>query len=109
VVLLDEAHNIIESISNMYSTHVTLPQLEESGRGLKAYIARYMTRFSSKNLLQLKQIAFIVKSLVTYLSRYTTYSVICKNYEIRVSSQGVLNLIIFFQQKRNQNLPEFST
>jgi chromosome transmission fidelity protein 1 len=69
VVLLDEAHNIIESISNMYSTHVTLPQLEESGRGLKAYIARYMTRFSSKNLLQLKQIAFIVKSLVTYLSR----------------------------------------
>ena len=70
VVLLDEAHNIIESISNMYSTHVTLLQLEESGKALKIYLARYMTRFSSKNLLQLKQIGFIIKSLVTYLSKF---------------------------------------
>lgn len=69
VVLLDEAHNIIESISNMYSTHVTLIQLEESGKGLKTYIARYMSRFSSKNLLQLKQIAFIIKSLISYLGK----------------------------------------
>jgi len=69
VVLLDEAHNIIESISNMYSTHVTLTQLEESGKGLKTYIARYMSRFNSKNLLQLKQIAFIIKSLVSYLGK----------------------------------------
>jgi len=67
-VLLDEAHNLIESISNMYSNFVSLTQLEECFGGLELYISRYKSRFSAKNLLKLKQVRFVVKSLVNFLN-----------------------------------------
>lgn len=62
VLILDEAHNIIESISNMYSAFVTSGQLEDCSVGLKTYMKRYMSRFNPKHLLKLKQLAFIVKA-----------------------------------------------
>lgn len=67
VLLLDEAHNIIESISNMYSTQVSHAQLSECLNGLKIYIKSYMSRFNAKNLLHYKQLTFVVKSLISYL------------------------------------------
>ena len=67
VLLLDEAHNIMESVSNMYSTQINLPQLKECLAALEMYIKRYMSRFSAKNLLFLKQLKFIMKALVQSL------------------------------------------
>ncbi|CAL8088877.1 unnamed protein product [Orchesella dallaii] len=69
-ILLDEAHNIIESISNMYSTSITLGQLENCATGLKTYMQRYMNRFNSKHLLKLKQISFIIKALQKFIGGY---------------------------------------
>jgi len=66
-IILDEAHNLIEAMSNMYSTQVTLTQLQESLKGLKTYMNRYMSRFNPKNLLKLKQIAHILKSFTVFL------------------------------------------
>jgi chromosome transmission fidelity protein 1 len=68
-ILLDEAHNLIESISNMYSNHVSLTQLEDCSSGLKVYLNRYMSRFSAKNLLKLKQIGFVMKSIIQFFGK----------------------------------------
>lgn len=67
-LLLDEAHNIIESISNMYSTSVTCGQLDDCTVGLKTYMQRYMSRFNPKHLLKLKQLSFIIKALLKFIS-----------------------------------------
>lgn len=67
VLLLDEAHNIVESISNMYSNSISVPQMEECTEGLKTYMARYRSRFNPKHLLKLKQLAFILKALVKFV------------------------------------------
>ncbi len=69
VLLLDEAHNIIESISNMYSTSVTCGQLEDCTLGLKSYMERYKSRFNPKHLLKLKQLSFIIKALLKFISK----------------------------------------
>lgn len=67
VILLDEAHNLIESISNMYSNSITFQQLQDCSNALKSYMTRYMSRSSTKNLLKLKQIAFVLKSLLQFV------------------------------------------
>lgn len=67
VVLLDEAHNLIEAISNMYSNSINLQQLQDCSQALKSYMSRYMSRFSAKNLLKLKQVAFILKGIIQFV------------------------------------------
>jgi chromosome transmission fidelity protein 1 len=69
VILLDEAHNIIESISNMYSTQISFTQLQDCHNGLKLYTKKYLSRFNPQNLLKYKQLTFIVKNLVNYLGK----------------------------------------
>lgn len=69
VILLDEAHNIVESISNMYSNSLTLAQLEDCANGLKTYMARYIRLFNPKHLLKLKQLSFIMKALTKFIGK----------------------------------------
>jgi len=69
VIILDEAHNIVESLSGMHSCSVTKSQLEDCSKGLKMYMNRYIKFFRPKKLLQLKQILFIQKSLIQILSK----------------------------------------
>jgi chromosome transmission fidelity protein 1 len=73
-ILLDEAHNLIESISNMYSNSMTFQQLQDCSTALKSYMNRYMSRFSAKNLLKLKQVAFVLKGLLQFVGNtYNLY------------------------------------
>jgi chromosome transmission fidelity protein 1 len=69
VLLLDEAHNLIDSISNMYSAQITLQQLQDCHNGLKLYTKKYLSRFNPQNLLHYKQLTFIVKNLVNCLGK----------------------------------------
>ncbi|ODM93421.1 putative ATP-dependent RNA helicase DDX11-like protein 8 [Orchesella cincta] len=97
-LLLDEAHNIIESISNMYSTSITLGQLENCATGLKTYMQRYMNRFNSKHLLKLKQISFIIKALQKFIGGYDSNNKSQQNVftiqEFKVEA-GIDNLDIY--------------
>lgn len=81
VLLLDEAHNIIESISNMYSTFVTITQLEDCSVGLKTYMQRYMSRFNPKHLLKLKQLSFIIKALQKFIGKCIPSKNYCTSLE----------------------------
>lgn len=70
VVIIDEAHNLLEALAQMHSTSVTQAQLHHAHIQLQNYKQRYSTRFSSKNLLCINQITFIVKKLLDLLSEY---------------------------------------
>ncbi|CAG7733150.1 unnamed protein product [Allacma fusca] len=56
----------------MYSNQMHLSNLKDCFTGLETYIKRYMARFNSKNLLQLKQIKLILKSLLQFLETEPT-------------------------------------
>ncbi|XP_035710970.1 ATP-dependent DNA helicase DDX11 isoform X2 [Folsomia candida] len=95
VILLDEAHNLIESISNMYSNSITFQQLQDCSNALKSYMTRYMSRSSTKNLLKLKQIAFVLKSLLQFVgSTGDAESKILSIHEFKVSI-GIDNLDLY--------------
>lgn len=64
VIIIDEAHNLLDTISSIYSSEVSLDQLQKSLKQLTCYKKKYVTRFSSKNLLFINQIVFVVKRLL---------------------------------------------
>ncbi|KAK4886089.1 hypothetical protein RN001_002360 [Aquatica leii] len=69
VVIIDEAHNLLEALAQMYSSEITYKQLEETQQRLKNYKQKYSKRFSCHNLLCINQLLFIICSLINLLEK----------------------------------------
>ena len=69
IVVLDEAHNLPEAISNVYSSMVTLSQLRNAHSSLQNYKDRYQARLNPRNLLNVKQLLFVLQALVSFLQQ----------------------------------------
>ena len=48
VVVVDEAHNLVDSLNAMHSAHMTLGSLKHAGRQLHGYFQRFKERFAPK-------------------------------------------------------------
>lgn len=69
VLIIDEAHNLLESLAQMHSTELCYNQVYHSLSQLKAYKNKFNTRFSAKNLLLINQLIFVVAQLEHFLSK----------------------------------------
>jgi chromosome transmission fidelity protein 1 len=67
VVIIDEAHNLMDTISNIYSVSVTLGQLRTSLSQLTLYAKKYQTRLKGKNRVYITQIIRLVNSIADHL------------------------------------------
>lgn len=99
IVIIDEAHNLVDSLTSVYSAEITLAQLQTSRDQLDAYKTKYSLRFSSKNLLKINQLIFVTKQLVKLLSSDVTKSSsrMVSGYELMVDGE-------FFNIKINEIL-----
>eukprot|EP00111_Clytia_hemisphaerica_P008661 TCONS_00025337-protein len=68
VVIIDEAHNVIETINNVHSVNVSLSQLNNSVSQLAQYREKYKKRLKAKNLMYIDQILFVLKAIITHLN-----------------------------------------
>ncbi|XP_058454504.1 ATP-dependent DNA helicase DDX11 [Malaya genurostris] len=67
VIIIDEAHNLLDTISNIHSQELTLEQLQQARVHISAYKTRYFARFSTKNLLKINQLLFVATRLCKLL------------------------------------------
>ncbi|XP_067856041.1 ATP-dependent DNA helicase DDX11 [Heptranchias perlo] len=67
VVVVDEAHNLIDTITGIHSYEVTGSQLCCAHSQLSQYMERYRTRLTAKNLMYIKQILYILVNLLQVL------------------------------------------
>ncbi|XP_036029593.1 ATP-dependent DNA helicase DDX11 [Onychomys torridus] len=67
VVIIDEAHNLIDTITNIYSAEVTGSQLCQAYSQLVQYMERYRKRLKAKNLMYIKQILYLLEKFVAVL------------------------------------------
>lgn len=72
VVIVDEAHNLLETLANVYSIEIQHRHLDILHRLLSKYLARYYTRFNSLNIMYLKQLIFILKRMMLLLTQSKT-------------------------------------
>ena len=64
VVIVDEAHNLLDTITHIHSAEVTGRQLCAAHAQLSQYMARYRPRLKPKNLMYVKQILFIMQRVM---------------------------------------------
>ncbi|KAJ8411228.1 hypothetical protein AAFF_G00172340 [Aldrovandia affinis] len=67
VVIIDEAHNLTDTITCIHSSVVTGTQLCCAHSQLSQYQERYRKRLKAKNLMYIKQILFVLEGLVRVL------------------------------------------
>ncbi|MCJ1307734.1 ATP-dependent DNA helicase chl1 [Agyrium rufum] len=68
VVIIDEAHNLMDAVANIYSVSVTLVQLQQSRAQLGMYLQKFRNRLKGKNRVYVAQIIRLLDSLITYLA-----------------------------------------
>lgn len=59
IIIIDEAHNLLDTIASIHSAEITADQLQQVHQQLVAYKTKYFERFSTKNLLRLNQLTSI--------------------------------------------------
>ncbi|CAB3257841.1 unnamed protein product [Arctia plantaginis] len=64
ILILDEAHGLTAALENAHSAPVSMKQLSAVKTFLQFYINKYRARLSSRNLLSLNQISFVVAKLL---------------------------------------------
>ncbi|KAI5793775.1 helicase C-terminal domain-containing protein [Peziza echinospora] len=67
IVIIDEAHNLIDAISNIHSITVTLAQLQKSQKQLEIYLAKFRNKLKGKNKVYVMQLLKLLSSLAGYL------------------------------------------
>ncbi|XP_069821453.1 ATP-dependent DNA helicase DDX11 isoform X2 [Dendropsophus ebraccatus] len=104
IVIVDEAHNLIDTITGMYSCQVTGAQLCQAHSQLTQYAERYRSRLKAKNLMYIKQLLFLLERFVGALGGNIKQN---PNYQ-KVSQPGTtlrsINDFLFYSQVDNINL-----
>jgi chromosome transmission fidelity protein 1 len=67
VVIVDEAHNLMDTISGIHSISIELAQLKRSKGQLGVYLQKFRNKLKGKNRVYVAQIVRLIASLEAYL------------------------------------------
>ncbi len=67
VVIIDEAHNLMDAITNIYSISVSLKQLLRSRAQLGVYLQQFRNQLKGKNRVYVAQTVRLLDSLTGYM------------------------------------------
>eukprot|EP00049_Salpingoeca_infusionum_P009312 m.154611 g.154611 ORF g.154611 m.154611 type:complete len:889 (-) comp14300_c0_seq18:347-3013(-) len=67
ILLIDEAHNLMDTIGSLHSAKISGIHVLSAKQALAAYKDKYKKRLSSKNLLYVNQLVYILKALESQL------------------------------------------
>nr|XP_016937000.1 ATP-dependent DNA helicase DDX11 [Drosophila suzukii] len=67
IVIVDEAHNLLDSLAQLHGAEINRQQLERTRVEISGYKEQFQKRLSTKNLLKINQLIFIVRRLLKIL------------------------------------------
>ncbi|KAL6721203.1 ATP-dependent DNA helicase chl1 [Lecanora helva] len=67
IVVIDEAHNLMDTISNLHSVSVTLTQLKLCRSQIGFYLQKFRNKVKGKNRVYIAQTVRLIDSLSTFL------------------------------------------
>ena len=68
VVIIDEAHNLLESINSMYSVHLSGNCLQQAHGQLTCYHAQYAARLNASNRKNVETLLHILSQMLNFLT-----------------------------------------
>ena len=63
VVIIDEAHNIMDAVANVYAAEIRLTELKRAREMLGIYVKRFGKKLKGENRVMVAQVAKVVDSL----------------------------------------------
>lgn len=66
VVIIDEAHNILNAVESTYSSHISDTQLRRAKTGLMAYLQKFRNRLKGSNRSYATQVVRVIDSLLQF-------------------------------------------
>ncbi|PBP26056.1 putative ATP-dependent RNA helicase chl1 [Diplocarpon rosae] len=67
VIIIDEAHNLMDAISGIHGVEVSLRQLKRARAQLGIYLQKFRNRLKGKNRVYVAQVVRVIDSLAGYL------------------------------------------
>lgn len=67
VVIIDEAHNLMDAITGIYSVTVTFVQVQQARTQLTIYLQKFRNKLKGKNRVYVAQTVRILDSIIAYL------------------------------------------
>ncbi|KAF7185625.1 ATP-dependent DNA helicase chl1 [Pseudocercospora fuligena] len=68
VVVIDEAHNLMNAVEGIYSARITEAQLRRAKKGLITYLQKFRNRLKGSNRTYVTQIVRVIDSLLSFLA-----------------------------------------
>ena len=68
VVIIDEAHNIMDAVANVYAAEIRLAELRRARQMLGVYVKRFGKKLKGENRVMVAQVGRVVESLSEWLS-----------------------------------------
>ncbi|KDE06580.1 hypothetical protein MVLG_03076 [Microbotryum lychnidis-dioicae p1A1 Lamole] len=81
VIIVDEAHNLIDSILQLHSVSITTSQITSIRAALLTYITKFKTRLNGANAAYLRQLALLLRGLAEYAMSWANEGVKGKKKE----------------------------
>lgn len=72
VVIIDEAHNLLDVISSLHSLSITHSEISSALQGLQVYHAKFAKRLGGYNLVNLSRLIGAVKALESFMKASLT-------------------------------------
>lgn len=91
VVIIDEAHNLVETISSTYSSSLSLSQLQMVQKGLRGYLSKYQRRLSPKNATNVRLLLVLLNCMVESLEGWRDEEEKDSNGSKVINTNGFLN------------------
>ncbi|NWR35251.1 DDX11 helicase, partial [Tachuris rubrigastra] len=104
VVIIDEAHNLIDTITCIHSAEVSGSQLCCAHSQLSQYMERYRKRLKAKNLMYIKQILYLLERFVAVLGGNVNQNPGCQTVSQTGTVLKSINDFLFQSQIDNINL-----
>ncbi|KAK3690454.1 helicase C-terminal domain-containing protein [Podospora appendiculata] len=67
VVIIDEAHNIMDAVANVYAAEIRLSELRRARQMLGVYVRRFGKKLKGENRVMVAQVGKVVESLSEWL------------------------------------------
>ncbi|GMM38213.1 DNA helicase [Saccharomycopsis crataegensis] len=70
IVVIDEAHNLIDTITSLNSASMTLRELRSLAGNLRGYFVKFMKRLNSGNRINLLKLTKVLNKLIDFVINY---------------------------------------
>ena len=88
IVVIDEAHNLMDAVADTLSVFMTLSQLQISTQQITAYVQRFKNRLKGKNRVYVTQVIRLLNSVVDCLQKTATSM---QNQDVSVTGMQLMS------------------